>query len=174
MNNTKIFGIGLSRTGTSSLTYALRILGYKACHFPTNLNVALEEYEALTDTPIARDYKQLDKLYPGSKFILTTRELKSWLNSMERHFLLHPADQKESWVLKLRMDLYQTVNFDSNLLEKSYYRHLNDVKKYFKDRENDLLIMDITLGDSWNILCPFLSKIIPIDDFPKINTSQER
>lgn len=32
----KIFGIGLSRTGTRSLSYALKILGYKSVHYRNN------------------------------------------------------------------------------------------------------------------------------------------
>ncbi len=32
----KIFGLGLSKTGTSSLCEALRILGYRAVHNPTD------------------------------------------------------------------------------------------------------------------------------------------
>jgi len=174
MKNIKIFGIGLSRTGTSSLTYALRILGYKACHFPRDLNTSLEEYDALTDTPIARDYKRLDVLYPGSKFILTVRDIPSWLKSMEKHFMLHPASTKEKWIQQLRLDLYQTIDFDSALLEKSYIVHLETVKNYFKNRDSDLLIMNINDGDGWKTICPFLSKPIPTINFPKINTTAER
>lgn len=33
----KIFGVGLSKTGIISLTRALKILGYKACHFPKDM-----------------------------------------------------------------------------------------------------------------------------------------
>jgi Sulfotransferase domain/UDP-glucoronosyl and UDP-glucosyl transferase len=85
----KVFGIGLSRTGTSSLTQALNILGYKAIHFPhDNVTRAelyrffasgsgrlslslLQEADAITDTPACCVYKALDQGYPGSKFILT-------------------------------------------------------------------------------------------------------
>jgi hypothetical protein len=33
---TKVFGIGLSRTGSMSLTEALTILGFRALHFPAD------------------------------------------------------------------------------------------------------------------------------------------
>lgn len=174
MKNSKIFGIGLSRTGTSSLTHALRILGYSACHFPKNLKNALENYEALTDTPIAKNFKELDKLYPNSKFILTIRDMNNWLKSMKTHFDLYPSLTRETWILQLRKDLYQTKDFNKNLLEKSYYRHIENVKKYFKNRESDLLIMDITRGDGWDILCKFLTKKIPETNFPKVNTSSQK
>src|SRR5207237_3908 len=47
----KVFGIGLSRTGTTSLTRALELLGYRAKHYPT-AESHFEEYDALTDTPV--------------------------------------------------------------------------------------------------------------------------
>ncbi len=95
----KVFGIGLSRTGTTSLTQALHLLGYKAIHFPHDsvtraqvyhffdselqcLSLALlQEADAITDTPVCCLYKALDQAYPGSKFILTVREKHSWLRS---------------------------------------------------------------------------------------------
>ncbi|MCZ6834530.1 MAG: hypothetical protein O7G85_02035, partial [Planctomycetota bacterium] len=33
----KVFGIGLSRTGTRSLNEALTILGIPSCHWPTDV-----------------------------------------------------------------------------------------------------------------------------------------
>ena len=75
----KIFGIGYSKTGTTSLTKALRILGYNALHFPIHtmkhssekLNLRYEKLwrQAYSDTPIPLFYKELDKRFPGSKFI---------------------------------------------------------------------------------------------------------
>src|SRR5205085_2716068 len=92
----KIFGIGLSRTGTTSLTQALELLGYRTVHGPADHVTQLEFYEffatgsqgvhlsvlkehdALTDAPVCCLYRALDKAYPGSKFILTIREKQSW------------------------------------------------------------------------------------------------
>ncbi len=77
----KVFGIGLSRTGTTTLTTALQKLGYKALHFPSDGATqnelygffssdsqfirlsALEHYDAITDTPVCctfnRPYRDL-------------------------------------------------------------------------------------------------------------------
>ncbi len=65
----KVFGIGLSKTGTKSLVKALKILGYKSVHYPRNLNV-LKNYDAAADISVAHAFKELDKKYPKSKFIL--------------------------------------------------------------------------------------------------------
>ncbi len=100
-----VFCIGLGRTGTTSLTQALGILGYHANHLPIDeitqremyayfandlhtmspLHLSiLDEYNALADTPVCCVYQGLDKAYPGSKFILTVREKQGWLASQER------------------------------------------------------------------------------------------
>src|SRR5262249_9811138 len=81
-NPMKIFGIGLSRTGTTSLTYAFAELGLRAHHFPRT-RAFIDEADAATDTPVAAWYKELDVLYPGSKFIVTPRSIPDWLDSCE-------------------------------------------------------------------------------------------
>ena len=66
----KTFGIGLSRTGTTSLTLALEALGLSVAHFPTTMK-QIEEHDAATDTPVAASFQSLDSRFPGSKFIYT-------------------------------------------------------------------------------------------------------
>ena len=74
MTNQKIFGIGLSKTGTTSLTQALQILGYQALHYPRDDRTLeqllhadfrldlFERFDALTDTTIVPYYKCFDRL----------------------------------------------------------------------------------------------------------------
>ena len=89
-----IFGIGLSRTGTSSLNSALNELGIKSKHFlyfPVSTSIpypyfSLNVYSGALDTPIAANFKKLDKMYPNSKFILTIRDIDSWLESCKKFF----------------------------------------------------------------------------------------
>lgn len=138
MKKTKTFGIGLSRTGTSSLTFALRTLGYEAKHFPKDPLEMSKEYDALTDTTVARDYKELDKMYPGSKFILTVRDIDDWLRSVDLHFQRYPVETREKWVLDLRNDVYYTTVFDKDLMKLTYTKHIQDVKNYFKNRPKQL------------------------------------
>ena len=96
----KVFGLGLSKTGTSSLGEALNMLGIKTIHYPhdqktyddlTNGNYrlsVLEEYQGIVDISVAPFYAQLDRIYPDSKFILTVRNKDSWLRSIEIHWRL--------------------------------------------------------------------------------------
>lgn len=182
-NINKIFGIGLSRTGTTSLTKALEILGYKSKHFPKihayrgkelKLNTKIiDKYRAFTDTPVARFYKELDKKYPGSKFILTIRDKKSWLKSCRKFFSKRDETNTPKRLLKLHKDLYNTSSFNKKEFNKSYDKHINGVLSHFKKRNSDLLIIDITKGDGWEKLCPFLKKPYPSVPFPNLNISQK-
>ena len=98
----KILGVGLGRTGTMSLTAALRQLGLKALHYDrVRLNDILDgtnpkpdfrrydDYDAVTDIPSAHFYRELLAAYPSCKAILTVRDVESWWKSISRHVNVH-------------------------------------------------------------------------------------
>ena len=168
----KVFGIGLSRTGTVSLTVALKILGYNIIHSP-NQNIGrtlisfMNEWEGGTDSWVAFYYKKLDKAFPNSKFILTTRSLESWLNSYG-YFLswFRPFEGVE---IVFQRYLYGDVKFNKETYTEAFIKHHKEVKEYFKDKPNDFLIMDFTKGDEWDKLCKFLNCRTPYYPFPHSN-----
>ena len=177
----RVFAVGLSKTGTSSLTEALRILGYRTNHFPIEmvdlrkgrlrlrLDVAAA-YECLTDTPVSLFYRQLDLSFPGSKFILTTRGIDGWLNSCKPHFA------KPSWGRKidqLHMELYGCRVFERSSFSRAFERHVSGVFQYFEDRPEDLLVLDIGKGEGWEELCHFLNAPVPDIPFPWVNRTSK-
>jgi hypothetical protein len=187
----KVFGIGLSKTGTTSLTAALRLLGYRAYQAPADLVTQVEVYrffatgeaaihlsvlkvlDALTDMPVYCLYQPLDKAYPGSKFILTVRGKQAWLRSYQGHWHRHPDMFRERpdsvlahYTHFLNARLYGTQSADPQLLSRAYDRHIAEVLDYFRDRPQDLLVLDICGGDGWSKLAPFLGGAIPEVPFP--------
>ena len=181
----KIFGIGLSKTGTTSLAHALEILDFKTKDYPGIEHYRpgdlssidgrlLYQYDAFTDTPIPSFFRELDVKYPGSKFILTTRELDGWLKSCKKQFTSKLAEKQSDSHNALFLDIYGCTVFDEQKFRKGYENHLNEVMSYFKERPNDLLILDIAGGDGWEKLCPFLGVAIPNIAFPKSNVTQIR
>ena len=95
----KVFGIGFHKTGTSSLGEALRILGFTpVANYSPELLPAIKEgdfelvrkhcesYQAFEDNPWPLIYRELDEMFPGSKFVLTLRPTESWLRSLTKHF----------------------------------------------------------------------------------------
>lgn len=183
----KIFGIGLSRTGTKSLTSALETLDFNIAHYPCdrktykeltigkyNLSI-LENYDGITDITVAPFFPHLDRLYPGSKFIFTLREKETWLKSMENHFGKNPLPKVLPDLLFerkirrfLRAAVYGTYTFDRERMAYVYDSHLKNVREYFKEKEKQLLEINITNGEGWEKLCPFLEKAVPPDPFPRV------
>jgi Sulfotransferase domain len=189
----RVFGVGLTRTGTSSLTLALERLGYWSLHWPQDeqtreevleflahggdslrLSILERRLDAVSDTPICVSFQALDAAYPGSKFILTTRERESWLDSCSRFWesvvdpLLtqYPNHPRTIYVKALHERLYGTATFDPELLSAAYDQHDRRVREHFRDRPDDLLIMDICGGERWGPLCEFLRLPQPRAEFP--------
>ena len=170
---TKIFGIGLSRTGTTSLTTALEILGFSAIHLPTTME-QIDACDAATDTPVAATFRLLDTKYPGSRFIYTTRDREPWLKSCEWLWVRNSDYFKQSVFLrKVHIWLYGSGQFDRSGFMAAYDRHQNDVLGYFAERPDDLLVLDICGGAGWDKLCFFLNLPVPKVPFPWTNKSSE-
>lgn len=162
-----VWGIGLSRTGTTSLAQALGILGYKTIHYPLYFE-ELKGFRAATDITVLLWLETLDQKYPGSKFIWTERELNSWLTSCEKHV----ADsQPDARMLEIRKQCYGCTNFDYKLYLQAYQQHLAQVEEYFQNRPQDFLKINIIEGQGWELLCPFLGKPIPKKPFPHLHNS---
>ena len=181
----KIFGLGLSRTGTKSLTKALNNLRIRTIHFPHDLTTQMELFSGRGDLTIlecyqgvvdgiAPFYAQLDRANPDSKFILTIREKEAWVHSAQIHF---------TWVAKqfsnfnarfqefaqlITERVYGSIDFNRVRFLDAYEQHVRDVLSYFKERPEQLLVMDITGGDGWEKLCPFVGVPMPLERFPYI------
>ena len=178
---TRIFGIGLSRTGTVSLTRALGLLGVDARHYPNDavtkdelrhgrysLSI-LAEVQALFDIPVAPYYAQFDALYPDAKFILTTRPEESWLVSMESHFRLYVDQNRDDFDDFVHACVYGALHFSAERFRYVKRLHEQNVRDYFSDRPDKLLVFDLFAGDSWAEICSFLELPVPDEPFPHRN-----
>ena len=179
----KIFGIGLSKTGTTSLASALELLGYRTKDYPGLSRYVpgdasciaadvLSGYEALTDTPIPSFYRELDSRFPGSKFILTVRDAEGWLHSCRKQFTVRQAEKQNDATRALFVDLYGTAVFDEPQFRQGYERFVAGVLAHFEGRPQDLLVLDVAAGQGWNELCAFLGKPVPSMPFPKANVTR--
>ncbi len=163
----KIFGIGLSRTGSLSLTAAFKYLNYNFLHNPHYSILFKGNYDGACDSSVVRFYKELDKKFPNSKFIYTIREKEKWIASVDKHFnRVAPEDCGEE-MLEDRMAIYGQIKFDKDIFLNKYIQHDKDIKLYFNDRPKDLLIINICNGEGWEKLLPFVDrKNIPQITFP--------
>lgn len=171
----KVFGLGFHKTGTSSLASALHVLGYKVCGQQNVLHQDLingnitpfitlaQKYDAFEDDPWHLLYKEMDVAFPGSKFILTDRDVDGWYKSCLNHFYEDTT--------AIRDFIYGDGRPKNNeaKFKSVYLEHINNVKTYFKDRPDDFLIINFTEGEGWEKLCPFLGVEIPNIPIPHAN-----
>jgi len=176
----KVFCIGISRTGTTSLIKALRLLDYKTIHNPLSI-IRIEDgklvlkpkvvarYEALADSMVAIMYKELDSAFPGSKFILTVRDVDSWIISMRRVQRIYPILRLHPLIRQICLEAFGKEGLDDEeAMKETFLKHNREVLEYFQER-NDLLIMNFAEGDGWEKLCGFLDKPVPDSAFPHSN-----
>lgn len=161
-----VWGLGLSRTGTTSLSQALEKLGYPTIHYPYKIE-DLEGYRAASDIPILLWLEAIDRKYPNSKFVWTERDIGSWLASCEAYFQRkqNPTGTRAA----IRQACYGCTEFDEKKFRTAYYRHGAYVMSYFESRPNDFLSLRILDGEGWNELCPFLGYPFPKEPFPNLN-----
>ena len=183
----KVFCIGLSKTGTRSLHDALQLLGFRSVHWGgPQLQTAvqrgpaireaveralqegrplledLEEADAYSDIhALSVNFDVLDRQYPGSKFILTVRDMDSWLESRKRHVEANQAMREQG--------TYQGTFLEVDVAgwRAEALSHEERVQTHFVGRPDDLLKIDLAAGDGWDRLCPFLGVATPSEPFPR-------
>jgi len=167
----KVFGIGLSRTGTVSLTAALKRLGYRAKHYPHLLKVieTAEAYDAVTDSPVVPYMETLARLYPKARFVLTVRDEESWLASCEAHYALKPIKRIMAWKLWNRRATYGIETYERELFRRVYRAHVVRARAFFAGQPGRLLELDICGGEGYELLCPFLGLPVLDEPFPHEN-----
>jgi hypothetical protein len=95
----RILGAGLSKTGTTSLADAVRLLGFTCINYDQERLTPLllgrvrepdfrvyDDVDAVFDIPSAYFYRELLAAYPEAKAILTVRDVESWWKSIKAYF----------------------------------------------------------------------------------------
>jgi hypothetical protein len=189
----KVFGIGLSKTATSSLGAALERLGYLQAHF---LNPFTEEilgerdfglFDAATDTPVAMRFETLFNLYPNARFILTERPYDSWGGSLKRHFEHRTGTADFARLHELMTRQGASIGPPELAIVHGalYYSHPDPraaydmfhgrVTRFFADKpDGKLLRHSVFVGDGWRKLCDFLGHPVPEEPYPWINRAVGR
>lgn len=178
----KLFCLGLHKTGTSSLKIALENEGFRVADFfgvkdpdigRTGLQDALAmvpEYDAFQDDPWHIYYREFHRKVPDARFVLLTRDSGKWYNSCLRHFggktnevrkLVYGADKSDP-----------TGNREHWICCKE--EHERKVREYFSAYPDIFLEMDVTQGDGWDKLGPFIGHKPRSTRFPKANSVFQR
>jgi hypothetical protein len=180
----KIVGIGLPKTGTTSLGYCFRRFGFK--HQTYDMDLALkvkrnqieevlreaEKHESFEDWPWFMLYEEFDRRFPNTKFVLTLRkDTATYVRSLQGH---HEREgiRNASWVKPHWWDEVhgqEPATWDYEKSAQRYERHNRAVLEYFDGRVGqDLLVVCWENGDGWDALSRFLGKRAPDEPFPHL------
>jgi Sulfotransferase domain len=175
-----VFGIGLPKTGTSSLHSGLCRLGFRSIYNVGVANKAIKKairerkpilfylrgYNAFTDAPFYEHYRTLDRQYPGCRFIYTTRDIESWMTSQRIHNeiwnKLNPGKPLRTFGPKQEQKWRQKWSI-------LHYA----IRKYFVGRA-DFLELDVCAGQGYEALCPFLNMPVLGESFPHQNETKQK
>jgi hypothetical protein len=178
---TKVFGIGWAKTGTTTLGQCFRLLGFDhqgqrldlVKHLgeknPAPIMDIVRHKESFEDWPWLLLYRELDEHFPASKFVLTVRDEEKWLLSYRN--MLDRQKEATPEMNSIRRILYGLPfpDITSEQLIDRYRQHNRDVRDYFSQRPNDLLVVNWEEGDGWKELCGFLKQNIPHTLLPHAN-----
>jgi hypothetical protein len=178
----RIFGIGLNKTGTTSLKRCFEALGLQpiapakgARHnsvthaildhgdYEPALRFA-EEYRCFEDRPwnLWEMYRRLDERFPDSRFILTVRSPDAWWKSVERWLTVTKPRMTRIYCRQLGV---RSISREAML--DGFHAYNRAVKRYFEGRP-DLLVFEIG-REGWEPLCTFLDHPVPEIPFPYTN-----
>jgi hypothetical protein len=109
----------------------------------------------------------LDTEYPGSRFVLTVRDVDAWVDSRRRH-------------VERNQRLAAAGEYDGTFLvvdepgwRAEWAAHVERARGYFAGR-SDFLEIDLTIHHRWEPLCALLGVEAPAAEFPWVNRDPAR
>ncbi|XP_077965556.1 uncharacterized protein LOC144411824 [Styela clava] len=128
----KVISAGFPKTGTKTMTVALKTLGFNVYDYMENSTILGKDWEiifkaggttedfrrmyenvdAVSDVPPCYFWQELHKAFPDAKIILTTRDEDSWFKSL----VTQMRSVESSWTLKLMSLLTPSGYLSFNIL----------------------------------------------------------
>ncbi|XP_032235864.2 uncharacterized protein LOC116617335 [Nematostella vectensis] len=185
---------GVWKTGTKSLTKALRILGYRVYDLDEQFQCFMSEWESLIYRDKTPDFKRMFRNvdavvdapssafletvlvdFPDALVILTTREADDWSKSMDRHL----EEMESSWLHRLGF-LSRTQRRIKPLLDACYTALLGTLPasagsairrvRFQRHAEHVKAVVPserllvFDVKEGWGALCDFLGTKPPRDE----------
>jgi hypothetical protein len=149
-----------------------------------DLCAALDGYTAACDYPSCLYYKELLRLNPTARVVLTVRDADRWYASSRQTNWAFPEVLAQTWILChvaagfLRdandMVLRKAIGGQQHIADRvhciaAYRRHVEEVKRTVLAAQ--LLVIDVSEG--WAPQCAFLGKPVPAAPFPHLNEAAQ-
>jgi len=185
-NQARVWAIGFNKCGTTTMFRFFQKNGIPSIHHGRQGSLATSIYENhLNDRPLLSEefrkyiaffdmeniyaeppiyithtlFKELDSCYPGSKFILNTRDKNDWIKSRCSH--VDPINKKR--YVDVLCEAYGISEAELvTRWSQEWDAHHAEVLEYFKDRPQDMLVFDIDNDDPEKI-CEFLQDMFVLD-----------
>lgn len=160
---------------------------YKAENFQSIIDYC-KTAQVFQDIPFSlpETYKHLDRAFPDAKFVLTIRTsaeecYESYIRHQKKIYgkdgeMPTKEDLKKSkyvwkgWSWEVK-NVLRTLGDEDDIYNKehfikTYKEHNKNVKEYFKNRPDKLLVINVSEPESYNKLMEFLNIDSPYIEFP--------
>jgi hypothetical protein len=144
----KIFVIGFNKTGTTSLHFLFKNLGINSIHTTKPVMEIINKHDAFTDG-FHSNFINYYNAKPDSLFILNTRPIQKWLTSRYKHAINNQF--KDNWC-------WPVSDEKTNAWIKQRETHFQNILSFFKDKPNQLLIINIEKNGWEKVVSTFLQK----------------
>lgn len=156
--------IGLPRCGNASVCQAISMLGIPVLYNPKNWDET-DGYNVVGGPLISAHWRELQAMYPTSKFILPTRNMFDWIASQ--------VDAQSFWTGRDNFSRYHRIKLcgtntprDLRALHDAWGRHHVDIREAIP--RNKLLLLKTPFR--WRPLCRFMKvRTVPEVDFPWVD-----
>ena len=185
----KIFVLGYNKTGTKSLSEALKILGYKTIHtggggellemtyknMKSNRGIldGIDEYDCYLDYPIYEPtiFFHIVIEYPDAKYISLTRDLNGYVKSVLRDKIKRLKDgivDSWNWLGVGNKEVFENYpEYQKEWVKgRAEFKHQSNLRFL---KKKGVLYLDMNIcdnGEGWKELCSFLDKPVPNVEFP--------
>lgn len=159
------------------------------CYFNNNFDPIIkycDSAQVFQDVPFSYPdtYKYLDAAFPNSKFILSTRDdAEQWYNSITRFHAkrfgldgaiptvvdLNKADHHQDKFMYNTVKVHKTPDndpYNKEIMISHYNQYNEDVINYFKDRPDDLLVLNLAEPGAYLKFIKFLGCESERESFP--------
>jgi hypothetical protein len=194
----KVFGAGLSKTGTFSLKIALDKLGFPCYNFGDVLinhdkghtdkwnnymeglsdmdwHKLFEDYDAVVDGPTYLFAQEMLDAFPDIKVIMTKRDPDKWYDSFMETIEKHNAKVNPVMFLPSFNGFQRSfknifrISVDSNLSREAMTAWFNRHNEEIPKLVPPDRLLAYNVQEGWEPLCEFLDVPVPDEEFPWIN-----
>ncbi len=198
----KVFVVGMWKTGTTSIERMFRLTGLRVGNQAIgellskevlrkkfdNLVRFIHTADAFQDSPFmfSEILPTIDENFPGSKFILTTRDdPETWHRSLcKSHIKKFSSSSKclptekdlakskyiwKGWTLEMFKMFWNypiVPLYDKEFYCNKYETHNDVVREYFRNRSQDFLEINISDKTHFDPFCNFLGIQTELSEFP--------